>query len=131
MRRAAVISRQERERESTNSREEHRERVEGSEHVTQHSASVRGKVRPRASRRVFGAGSMSLQGHVLDTPSGKLRGRAERSCLGHDYLAFRGVPYAKPPVESLRFKVSPVSLVQLSPLCAATYFLASLHYLYL
>lgn len=37
---------------------------------------------------------------------GTLRGIVEKNDYGGRYVAFRGVPYAKPPVGELRFKVS-------------------------
>lgn len=37
---------------------------------------------------------------------GKLIGIVEKSIHGERYIAFRGIPYAKPPVGELRFKVS-------------------------
>ena len=36
---------------------------------------------------------------------GKLIGIVEKSIHGDNYIAFRGIPYAKPPVGELRFKV--------------------------
>lgn len=42
---------------------------------------------------------------VLETPLGKLKGYTRRSRKGREYLAFYKVPYAKPPIGDLRFKV--------------------------
>lgn len=36
---------------------------------------------------------------------GQLRGKHYLSRSGRDYFAFQGIPYAKPPVGDLRFKV--------------------------
>lgn len=36
---------------------------------------------------------------------GKLIGIVDENVYGKKYIAFRGIPYAKPPVGELRFKV--------------------------
>ena len=36
---------------------------------------------------------------------GKLIGIVEECVHGGNYIAFRGIPYAKPPINELRFKV--------------------------
>ncbi|KAJ8687538.1 hypothetical protein QAD02_023332 [Eretmocerus hayati] len=41
---------------------------------------------------------------VVKTQYGKLRGSVEKSIEGYQYCAFKGVPYAKPPVGALRFQ---------------------------
>jgi hypothetical protein len=41
---------------------------------------------------------------------GKLSGVIEESVFGDSYVAFRGIPYAKPPIGELRFKVISLSL---------------------
>lgn len=44
----------------------------------------------------------------VTTDSGQVIGRLEETIrLKKPFYAFRGIPYAKPPVGSLRFKVSP------------------------
>lgn len=43
---------------------------------------------------------------IVSTRLGKLRGSVQRSIVGDDYLSFKGIPYAKPPVGQLRFEVS-------------------------
>lgn len=48
-----------------------------------------------------------LQGYAdIDTPQGKLRGYARISREGRKFVAFYKVPYARPPLGSLRFKVA-------------------------
>lgn len=42
----------------------------------------------------------------VSVPQGRIRGIVEESILGVKYIAFRGIPYAKPPVNDLRFLVS-------------------------
>lgn len=37
---------------------------------------------------------------------GELIGIVEKSVYGHNYISFRGIPYAKPPIGELRFKVN-------------------------
>lgn len=41
---------------------------------------------------------------VITTALGKIRGTILPSQAGRNFYAFRGIPYAKPPVENLRFK---------------------------
>lgn len=41
---------------------------------------------------------------VITTALGKIRGTMLPSQAGRNFYAFRGVPYAKPPVDNLRFK---------------------------
>lgn len=44
---------------------------------------------------------------VVETKNGQVRGRRETSLRNKvDFFAFRGIPYAKPPLGDLRFKVS-------------------------
>lgn len=42
---------------------------------------------------------------IVKTNSGRLLGSLENSIEGFKYYAFKGIPYAKPPVGDLRFKV--------------------------
>ena len=43
---------------------------------------------------------------LVTIPSlGQVRGSLMTSAGGRQFLAFRGIPYAKPPIENLRFKV--------------------------
>lgn len=44
---------------------------------------------------------------IVKTVTGNIRGKILRDIEGSQYLSFRGIPYAKPPIEKLRFKVSP------------------------
>ena len=41
----------------------------------------------------------------VDVEQGTLQGKRMKSRAGRNYLAFVGVPYAKPPINELRFKV--------------------------
>lgn len=50
-------------------------------------------------RRFFG-NSVSA-----NTTLGPIRGVESISCSGYNYYEFRGIPYGKPPVGKLRFKV--------------------------
>lgn len=43
---------------------------------------------------------------IVSTLAGKVSGSVEEGVTGHKYLAFKGVPYAKPPVGELRFEAS-------------------------
>jgi hypothetical protein len=43
---------------------------------------------------------------VVTTKQGKLRGKKVMTANGVAYFSFQGIPYAKPPIGALRFKVS-------------------------
>lgn len=47
----------------------------------------------------------SVTGPVVKTKDGLLRGKAAFTGEGTRYWSFQGIPYAKPPVGDLRFKV--------------------------
>lgn len=50
--------------------------------------------------------SLDVRGEVIiDTPLGKLRGKKTVTYKNFPYYSFQGIPYAKPPVGNLRFKV--------------------------
>lgn len=42
---------------------------------------------------------------VVKITKGVIRGQTLKSRDGRDYQSFTGIPYAKPPVDDLRFKV--------------------------
>lgn len=42
---------------------------------------------------------------IRQTANGPVEGIEETSSLGQKYYAFRGVPYAEPPISERRFKV--------------------------
>jgi len=43
---------------------------------------------------------------TVDVAEGSLRGKQTTSKSGFKYYSFKGIPYAKPPIGLLRFKVS-------------------------
>ena len=43
---------------------------------------------------------------VVETTCGKLQGCRSRDIESNEFYAFKGIPYAKPPVGDLRFEVS-------------------------
>ena len=43
---------------------------------------------------------------LVTIPQGTLKGKEEKSPHGDVYYSFQGIPFAKPPVGDLRFKVS-------------------------
>lgn len=43
---------------------------------------------------------------IVETKAGKVRGARQTNFEGDEFYAFRGVPYAKPPVGQLRFQVN-------------------------
>lgn len=51
--------------------------------------------------------SWADQQPLATIPLGRLEGHWMRSRNGRTFYAFSGVPYAKPPVGDLTFKVSP------------------------
>lgn len=48
--------------------------------------------------------SLAMSEPVVTVKQGKLRGVVVKSVLGNSYIAFRGIPFAAPPVGDLRFK---------------------------
>lgn len=51
-------------------------------------------------------GSSFAQGLIVDIPTlGRIRGSQMLSSSGRNFLAFRGIRYAQPPVGNLRFRV--------------------------
>lgn len=46
------------------------------------------------------------EGVIASIPQGTLRGKKEISLYNDIYYSFQGIPYAKPPVGELRFKVN-------------------------
>jgi len=49
---------------------------------------------------------------IVHTTQGSLRGQKVKTQSGATYYSFHAIPYAKPPVGSLRFKVSSLSSVK-------------------
>ena len=47
-----------------------------------------------------------MDGLVVETSYGKLRGHLSRDIVDNEFFSFKGIPYAKPPVGDLRFEVS-------------------------
>lgn len=42
---------------------------------------------------------------VAETEGGQVIGVKKETCFKEEYFSFQGIPYAKPPVGKLRFKV--------------------------
>lgn len=55
---------------------------------------------------------MNKRGVDVHVHEGKLIGIVEECVDGGNYTAFRGIPYAKPPVNELRFRVGIYSILQ-------------------
>jgi hypothetical protein len=47
-----------------------------------------------------------IDGPIVQIKQGTLRGAIQTNVDGENYLSFRGIPFAEPPVGILRFKVS-------------------------
>jgi carboxylesterase type B len=57
------------------------------------------------------------ESRIIETSKGKVKGKTYVFDDGHSASAYLGIPYAKPPVGKLRFKVSlAVVMKQLKPL---------------
>ncbi len=50
---------------------------------------------------------------TVDTKYGKIAGEALKSTSGREYFAFAGIPYGKPPIGNLRFKVNIYCVAQI------------------
>lgn len=48
---------------------------------------------------------------VVETDKGSVEGKVQYSRSGKEYFAFQGIPYAKPPIRELRFKVRTYSKI--------------------
>ena len=59
---------------------------------------------------------MACENTVIRVKQGRLRGIVEKTSYGDEYLAFRGIPYAKPPLGPLRFKVNFKILLHSKPI---------------
>lgn len=49
---------------------------------------------------------MAREDPLVTVKQGRLRGIVEENVYGGQFLAFRGIPFAKPPTGPLRFKVN-------------------------
>lgn len=58
---------------------------------------------PEADNRPVQSGAQPPR---ITTPLGEVEGAVLRSRLGKPIFAFRGIRYAKPPINELRFKVN-------------------------
>lgn len=47
-----------------------------------------------------------MEDPIVNISDGKLRGIITRNCIGEKIYSFLGIPFGKPPVGELRFKVS-------------------------
>lgn len=66
----------------------------------------------RLSCIILMVASSSLEGSIIKISNGYVNGtRGVTFNKNESYLAFRGIPYAKPPVGQLRFQVSQFPLI--------------------
>lgn len=47
-----------------------------------------------------------IENRMITLEDGTVQGFAKKSYNGRTYLAFEGIPYAKPPLNDLRFEAS-------------------------
>ena len=47
-----------------------------------------------------------MENPVVKTSYGEIRGFNSEDVDGKEFYSFKGIPYAKPPVDELRFQVS-------------------------
>ena len=52
------------------------------------------------------AGLARAEDVTVATTKGRIRGERVDADMGQYYYAFKGIPYAKPPVKELRFQVN-------------------------
>lgn len=52
---------------------------------------------------------MSEKTIIVETTKGPVKGILKTTSLGEDFYRFRGIPYARPPIGDLRFKISILS----------------------
>lgn len=62
-------------------------------------------IRRKALNDVFFRGLRNMATPTVEISEGQLRGKFLEDLDGNKFYAFLGVPYAKPPVGDLRFKV--------------------------
>lgn len=60
--------------------------------------------------------SIFCDDYIVEVKQGQLAGLLEKDVTGdYDFYSFRGIPYAKPPVGKLRFKVKQSKLIKKTP----------------
>lgn len=60
----------------------------------------------------FGSFAEPKSVRIVETKSGPIKGQSATTLvLENDYFAFKGIPYAEPPIKSLRFKVKPETII--------------------
>lgn len=47
----------------------------------------------------------TMEEPIVEIQNGPIRGVIKKTVEGREYCAFLGIPYAKPPIGNLRFKV--------------------------
>lgn len=66
---------------------------------------LRKVIRRKAFNDFFCRRSQNMASPIVEISHGELRGTFFDNLEGNKFCAFLGIPYAKPPVGSLRFKV--------------------------
>ena len=55
---------------------------------------------------LFGTAAIADDAPIVETTAGAVRGFTSISRSGRQFFSFAGIPFAKPPIGLLRFKVS-------------------------
>ena len=55
---------------------------------------------------IKGFTTKDVEGPIVSTELGQVQGTIDQSFFDKEYFSFRAIPYAEPPIEEYRFRVS-------------------------